>query len=869
MELKSPQENIAIYCKIMWEPDDLIEIRMLPDGPRKWVKSKDLVAEYPKLLFSNQHRLNIYVGINPRNKEGGKIEDVKLGRVLVADFDNCTPDRALEIIAAAGVPLPTMLVNSGHGAHGIWRLNQFVWDMAMWTRAMKALIARVGSDAAIHDPPRILRLPGLLNVKSEPALPCIVVGAWPERVYSIEQVAGPMASWPAKEAAAGGDVPLPFLADGNLDVMADRFSRLSRATRRYLDVGGSEGERQRGAFLAACDMAGNGIPQAVAEAKIVGAAMGSGLDEGEARQAVRSAYGKSRGPSRPLDSVEVDLDEPKTALMKMYPVEAEAIKAKMAGEEKLPPETVEIPHSTAAKQPFNQDDRTKFKLTDTVTVVKPFKVYNVIDYEFVDKRNEEKQGLHYVPMIDIASTLHKNTGGWPRRAGNILFASNHSPDAMPSMKSITMLDGVDNLFGWMGKYATIRWTGKEATDAETHEKLNPHTKGEFHSYLGGHAEPSYDSIEILPHYPPIKNIYYVPCKFPDIDQDLKKAGPLDELMGEFNPETELDRFLLLSALLTPGWGGPPGCRPLFVFTSPYGKGVGKSATAGVIASVWGGYIEVHEREDWEKTRGRMLCDAGLSKRIYFMDNVKGKVSSADLESMLTSKSIGGWRPYHGEASRPGILTGFLSANSLSVGGDVAPRAIIISIGQQKHQKNFVSWSEQFIDKWKPEIIAKCLAYLARGSPFPILQKNRDRWGDWQDGVIANLDQSNELAELIINRRPEVDSDLDDAEQIAKCIRMIVEGNNRVPFDTSQVFITRQQLYFHLIEGGYIDKNNMSLKASVTWVRERCNNGPLARLKEKKHCGSRGWLLTGKNCKLGTWRILNLDGNEEPADKIED
>ena len=162
--------------------------------------------------------------------------------------------------------------------------------------------------------------------------------------------------------------------------------------------------------------------------------------------------------------------------------------------------------------------------------------------------------------------------------------------------------------------------------------------------------------------------------------------------------------------------------------------------------------------------------------------------------MLTAKSIGGWRPYHGEASRPGILTGFLSSNSLSVGGDVAPRAAIIQIGQQKHQKDFVTWSEAFIEKWRPEIIAKCLAYLARGSPFPISEKNKDRWGAWQHGVLENLNCSNELAALLIARRPLVDSDIDDAEQLKDCIKKIIAKHGIMGADQKRIFMTRQEFH---------------------------------------------------------------------------
>ena len=95
---------------------------------------------------------------------------------MFADFDHTTPEQAVGKIAAVGLPQPTLLVNSGNGTHAYWRLLESVSDMKHWTGLQKALAEKVGSDPAVSNPERIMRVPGFLNLKSEPGKPCIIVG---------------------------------------------------------------------------------------------------------------------------------------------------------------------------------------------------------------------------------------------------------------------------------------------------------------------------------------------------------------------------------------------------------------------------------------------------------------------------------------------------------------------------------------------------------------------------------------------------------------------------------------------------------------------------------------------------------------------
>jgi hypothetical protein len=122
---------------------------------------------------------------------------VACARCLFVDFDGIDPDTARDRWCYADLPTPTLVIASGHGVHAYWRLAEPITDMALWTRWQKRLIALLGSDGAIHDPARIMRLPGFLNHK-EPVAACSIVDDDPARIYDLKCLR-PLVSSPTEE----------------------------------------------------------------------------------------------------------------------------------------------------------------------------------------------------------------------------------------------------------------------------------------------------------------------------------------------------------------------------------------------------------------------------------------------------------------------------------------------------------------------------------------------------------------------------------------------------------------------------------------------------------------------------------------------
>ena len=181
---------IEAYARILFEPSDIVEVRRLPSGRSSWHEAAHLAEVTAGLNRDNDAGQNIYVGASPRRERGGtKAADVLLARCLFTDFDDgIAPGEALERIRQAGLPRPTLLIFSGHGTHAYWRLTEPLTDLAEWTRLQKLLILTVGSDPSVHDPPRIMRLPGLWNRKQEPFIRCEIVESAPGRRYDPNEL---------------------------------------------------------------------------------------------------------------------------------------------------------------------------------------------------------------------------------------------------------------------------------------------------------------------------------------------------------------------------------------------------------------------------------------------------------------------------------------------------------------------------------------------------------------------------------------------------------------------------------------------------------------------------------------------------------
>ena len=825
------------HVAALFEPGDLIEIRAIRPGQdgrnateRDYVRASDFatpgVAKLLDRLRNQQY--NVYVGANPRLRAGGKSSDVAFARCLFADFDNTTPEQAAQAAANAGLPEPTLIVATGHGAHLYWRLSEPIRDLDEWSRWQRGIIEAVESDPAIHDAPRIMRLAGTANFKEDPVQECRIVGG--------SRAAVTLARIGDAIAPSGAVLRVPVSKPGH---DPEWRKKLGRKTLDFLVNGAGEGERNRRLFAAACDAHGCGATLGEALAAFSPIAEASGLPDHEIEGAIRSAFNAPRSPSV------LSNEDALAAINGVDSVAASPTQAQEPVTKAKPPQGREI--EPEAKQP-----RPAQAARPSVEPIGPRRlVSNVI--AMPAKPGEDKPSFRIVPVEEMAVHLGEASGGWPRRVSGMIFAARTQRESdlrsnpLPGMAAVWMIDSPDALGAWMQSVASVRWYGKAAGVRDgAGNSVTPATKGEFFEYLCNAAEPSYRAISPLPHHPPMAGVYYTPARLPEAT-----GKALDELLSRLNAETEVDRCLMLASIMTPAWGGPPGRRPPFVYTSANGRGVGKTATVDAIAiGIWGGSVTIKPDEPFDKVIGRLLGNDGLGTRCVVLDNVKGRLEGQSIEALVTSRTIDGWRPHYGQFSRPNDLTYFLTANTARLSKDLADRSVVVRLGTQKHDQSFVAWASRFIEENRAQLIADILARLAGPAAGTISRENRDRWQDWQDAVLcrACLEgiSPDDLAATIIERRASVDDDAEDGLRVAEAIREYLErqpGRGKTA-GVDRVAIGRDELRTLLIEAGCCDER-LGVKGVTRWVDQLIgSNGPLRALRDNpSHAKKRSWVWT--------------------------
>ena len=127
------------------------------------------------LRYENHIGANVYVAANPllpgsRKRTKECIAEV---RHLYIDIDVDGEERIAALRASDAVPVPSTIISTSPGKYqALWRVEGFDFDQQENT--LKLLVIAFGGDSACTDRNRVLRVPGFLNRKYEPAHPVSV-----------------------------------------------------------------------------------------------------------------------------------------------------------------------------------------------------------------------------------------------------------------------------------------------------------------------------------------------------------------------------------------------------------------------------------------------------------------------------------------------------------------------------------------------------------------------------------------------------------------------------------------------------------------------------------------------------------------------
>lgn len=433
-------------------------------------------------------------------------------------------------------------------------------------------------------------------------------------------------------------------------------------------------------------------------------------------------------------------------------------------------------------------------------------------------------------MTEILRQIADATDEWPRRVGNMLFAHDS--------EKIDWLLKPAALTGWLGTRCGVPPRFKKSDGL--------HTQSEVFEELKRTAE-AYEDVELFPHFPPIENVYYA-CG-PIIPGDGSK---LRELVDRFNPETDIDRDLILALFVTPGWGAS-GSRPAFCLTSDDGRGSGKTTLAKMAGLLWGGRIEISPDESIEQVKQRLLSPDAMTKRVVNVDNVKSmRFSNAGIEALITTDIISGKRMYHGEGQRPNSLTWITTLNGVSFATDMAQRSIIIKIKRPNYSGNWQDETEEFIETNRAAIIADVIGFLREPSDYQLASFTR--WGNWERDILSRLPEPGEAQRVICERQGEADAEGSESDDIEDGIRERLIQAHYAP-ETAVVFLSNKIVAAVLTE---CTGDRYGTSKATRAINQRIREKKLRNIAEAGRTYGRGFIWQGPQSEPGEQISTDLE-----------
>src|SRR5271157_5777242 len=127
------------------------------------------------LAHENSIGTNVYVAANPVRSDSRKRtkESIAAVRHLYLDLDTDGEARLSALRASDAVPTPSAIISTSLGKYQVlWRVDGFTLEQQ--ESALKLLAITFGGDPACTDCNRVLRLPGFMNCKYDPAWPVTV-----------------------------------------------------------------------------------------------------------------------------------------------------------------------------------------------------------------------------------------------------------------------------------------------------------------------------------------------------------------------------------------------------------------------------------------------------------------------------------------------------------------------------------------------------------------------------------------------------------------------------------------------------------------------------------------------------------------------
>lgn len=324
----------------------------------------------------------------------------------------------------------------------------------------------------------------------------------------------------------------------------------------------------------------------------------------------------------------------------------------------------------------------------------------------------------------LLDDLSRRFLGFPRKVGDSwLFDHDRDTDR------IVEIHNSETLLSWIGR--------RSKHNAEFARGDGFVTPREFLASIEATTH-RYESISDTPDWPRREDVYYTHGVIPEPCPDRSR---FNRFVDFFLPASDEDRCLIAALVCAPLWYVPGIDRPSWVIDSRDGQGSGKTNLAELIADLYGhapiatSKMELSMRFD--VLIKRLVSQSGRRARVLLVDNVTGDFQSPELADLITRKDITGIPPYgHGEEVRQNNLTVIITANTATVGSDIADRSLYIHVRKPEATNDRAEWKANvraYIDRHRLEIVADIIAMLSAHRPFA--EPPRTRFAAWETAIL--------------------------------------------------------------------------------------------------------------------------------------
>lgn len=429
-------------------------------------------------------------------------------------------------------------------------------------------------------------------------------------------------------------------------------------------------------------------------------------------------------------------------------------------------------------------------------------------------------------MQEMAADMRQLCGEWPKVLCNSLIWR--------------VEDRIEDL---MQPYDLTAFVARHSTNTEFKLGKEFITRNEFFRDCRSHCD-RIESIEYSPHFPPRDDTYYM-CEQPEPADAMHH---LNHVLDFLNPETDVDRLLILSLIVTVFWSRA-GAKPAFFVTAPSGRGAGKSKLIDLCAQIADtGVLNINQMEKEDKMLERIMSPLSRRQRIIRLDNVKSeKLGWQALEAMITSPILSGRQMYVGEAWRRNTMTWTLTGNSPGVTTDIAQRTVFIHLGRPTYGSDWEGYVFGYVKQHRQEIWREIAHFFAR--PVQENYQAKTRWAEWEREILSRIGNTDATLGLMRERAITYDADRNECRELIE----IITNNLDFYATPNNIFVPTTTLLKWLRESG---QDRVTTRSIGRVINQAINEGHLKDVKSHRTKSRRGFIFHANDSESVDYRLIS-------------